>query len=291
MTTTPFAPVTSPAQPPAAVIPGQVDPMAATTPVAPWGVPVPPPVQQPNVTTVVPAQFTQDDIYAAMEKARSEERDKLYAKISGQDQTLAELKAASDAREAAEKAARDEAAAAVRAAEEERMTAAQLVERNRQDFLQQLEERDKTWTSRWEEEKNAREASEATLQKERTYNEVREYAQQQIAANAENIAPQLVNWIQGNTPEEIDQAVARAIQTSNEILAAVQQTQQVQPGFQVQAPQSVSTASGPGNMDSVQQYTQLTKEQINAMSMAEYAKFRPQLLGAAGTQQNKGLYG
>ena len=88
-------------------------------------------IPAPSVNYTMPAQFTSDDI----EKARAEERDKLYSRISRTDQKFKtleeELKSIKDARDAdlaKEREAREAAEAEAKRVLEDEMSARQLIE-------------------------------------------------------------------------------------------------------------------------------------------------------------------
>lgn len=256
----------------------------------------PPPVAQPVVGTPPVQMFTQADLDAERERVRNEEKNKLYGTIEELKQQTATLlednKTRQAAEEEAQRRAQEVAAAATRAAEEQELTALQLVQKRQKEWEDQLALTQQSWETQLQEERQSRLEAQAILDKEREFNGLREYIQSQVQSNQETIAPELVDLIQGNTREEVDASVARLVDKTNQILANLGQVSQQQ-----QNPQAVPVApgvrptGGPANLDPMSQYQQLTPQQIAGMSMAEYAKNRSQLIGAAGSQQNKGLYG
>lgn len=255
--------------------------------------------------------FTADDIA----RVRQEEKDKLYGRIESLTQELqgfkeqvGSLTAAEQRRQAQaeeEKARLEEEA---RRREEEELDAKSLIERRQQEWDQRLNEMNQTWEQRLEQERKEREAAEAIAAREREYNDLRTYIQEQVEANKDKIVPQLIGWIDGSSREQVDAAVARAIETSEQIANDVQQQflagttdpaqqqhQQAVPVPGVPAtPQPPATpgtrvTTGPSN-DPAAFQTQLTPEQIANMPMSEYAKYRQHLVGSA-SQNNRGLYG
>lgn len=264
------------------------------------------PFGNPNPQATPPGQtFTAEDIA----RARSEEKDKLYSRIesltselTGFKEQVGSLTAAEQRRQAqaAEEKARLEEEA--RKAEEADLDAKTLLQRREQDWNSQLTSLNQTWEQKFEEERKQREAAEAVAAREREFNDLRGYIQAQVEANAEKIAPQLIPWVGGNSKEEVDAAVARAVQTTDEIAASLQealpnqqQQQIVVPGQQQVAPQppampGTRVTTGPQS-DPNQQFQQLTAEQIQQMPMSEYAKLRDRLGVSSGSSNNRGLYG
>ena len=117
-------------------------------------------IPAPSVSYTMP-QFTADDI----EKARAEERDKLYGRISRSDQkfkTLEEevksLKEINDANLAREREAREAAEAEAKRVLEDEMSARQLIE-----------SRDKEWQDKFDLLQRQQAEREAILEKERQY--------------------------------------------------------------------------------------------------------------------------
>jgi DNA repair exonuclease SbcCD ATPase subunit len=263
---------------------------------------------QPLVLPTGPV-FTADD----MARARGEEKDKLYGRIDSLTETINTLKeqvggltAEEQRRVAAAAEERQRLEAEARAAEEQDLDAKSLIQRKEQEWRQQLDQTTQTWEQKFAEEQARREAAEALQQREREYNDLKDYTQAQVQANAEKIAPELLPWITGNSKEEIDAAVARAVETTDQITAQFQQAMQVQPPqdpnmVQSQVPgQPVVPAppalpgtrvtGGPVNQDPGAQFQQLSAEDIKNMPMDKYAQLRGQM-GIGGQSQNRGLYG
>lgn len=263
---------------------------------------------QPLVLPTGPV-FTAED----MARARTEEKDKLYGRLESTNQELAALRdqigsltAAEQRREAQLVEEQQRLEAEARAAEEKELDAKSLIQRKEQEWQQQLQQTTQTWEQKFAEEQQRREAAEALQQREREYNDLKDYAQAQVQANAEKIAPELLPWITGNSKEEIDAAIVRAVETTDQITAQFQQAMQVQPPqdpnmVQSQVPgQPVVPAppalpgtrvtGGPVNQDPGAQYQQLTAEDIKNMPMDKYAQLRGQM-GIGGQGQNRGLYG
>lgn len=230
--------------------------------------------------------FTEADIAAA----RKQEKDKLYGEITSlKDQfqaaqkTLQEIQdqKAAELAEVQRKQAEKEAAA--QAKREEEMSAKALLE-------SKLKETNDTWEERFNKLQSERDQERALLAKEKEYNDLVDYRNAQLQANANDIAPQFHGFIQGESREQIDTAIANAKAATqsifDEVAAARQQQQPQQRGV---APTGY-TALGP--IDGAVGQKTYSPDDINKMSMAEYAKFR-QESGLAGrdAQRSAGLFG
>jgi hypothetical protein len=250
--------------------------------------------------------FTEEDVA----RIRAEEKDKVYGRLEAVQSELASFKeqvgsltAAEQRREAQlveeQKRLEEEA----RQKENEELDAKTLLQRREEEWKAEQARLEQQWNERFQTIESEKEQERVLREKEREFNDLKEYAQQQVAANSENIAPQLLQWISGNSRDEIDAAVARAIETTNALVEDMQQTintQQIdpstgQPYQQVVAPPAPPATPGtrvtaaPGS-DPGAQYQTLTAEQIKQMPMDQYAKMRGQL-GIGGQSQNRGLYG
>lgn len=252
-------------------------------------IPAPPAEEAPPVEA--PA-FTQADIDAAKAAARKEEKDKLYATqeaLKAQNKAfetdiraLRERAEAADAAEAEKAAARD---AAKQAKFEEEASAKDL-----------LKAKDAEWAARFdalnaerEAEKQAQEADKALVAKERAFLELRDYTVRRVTEVADTIAPELLDLVTGNTPEEIDASIATLQAKSQAILETVQAAQKAaRAGQRGVSPAGYGTT---GPLDNDPGTKTLTLEELQKMPLAEYAKHRSALLGAAATQRNTGLYG
>lgn len=254
--------------------------------------------------------FTADDL----ERVRQEEKDKLYGRIDTLTSTITSLNeqvgglTAEQQRQKAEaEQERARLAEEARRQEEQGLDAATLVERARNEWQQTLSQKEQEWNSRFEQEAEQRRAAEAVAQREREFGELRDYTLSQVAAHENEIAPQLRQWISGNTKEEVDASIARAIETTNQIAAEMQQALGGQvpgqepanqqfaavPGAQPVPPVVPGTRAtgGPGNSDPAAGFQQqLTAEQIANMPMDQYAKLRGQM-GIGGQSNNRGLFG
>jgi hypothetical protein len=220
--------------------------------------------------------FTKDDI----EKARKEEKDKLYGRLQAMEAEIAETRKEREERLAAEEAARQEAEAAARRAAEEEMSAKELIEA-----------KDREWSEKIARLEAEREEERRVFEMERQFQELERYRVQALAAAEDEIMPELrgPEDIRGNTPEEIDAAIALAKDKTARILANVQAVQQQAR----QAQRGVSVTAPPvGPMENDTNYQTLTADDIRNMDMDTYRQNREKILGALGHQtKNQGLYG
>ncbi|CAB4128901.1 hypothetical protein UFOVP111_103 [uncultured Caudovirales phage] len=224
--------------------------------------------------------FTAEDI----SKARAQEKAKLYPQVEKLQEELAHLKKEREEREAleADRAAKRQAREAQRAAEkkaqeEDEMSFKALLKNKEQEFAAQLEQ-----------ERTEREKAIALLQREREFQELNQYRQQRLEAERENIIPELIDLISGNTQDEIEQSIAglkeRSAKIFENVAAASQQTRKEMVGTRATLP-----ASGPLDNDSEQR--SFSPNDISNMSLADYAKNRAKLLGNNGNNRGQGLFG
>lgn len=254
--------------------------------------------------------FTEEDVA----RIRAEEKDKVYGRLEAVQQELQAFKdqvgsltAAEQRREAQLKEEQDRLEAEARQKEAEELDAKSLLQKREQEWREQQERLEQEWNSRFESIEAEKEQERALREKERQFNDLKDYAQAQVSANEDKIAPQLRNFIGGNSREEIDASIARAIEATEGILAEMQQAlPQTQQAFQqdisqqaapvqqfapAQPPAVPGTRStAPVGQDPAVQFQTLTQEQIANMPMDQYAKLRGQL-GIGGQSQSRGLFG
>lgn len=214
--------------------------------------------------------FTAEDI----QRARQQEKEKLYPRLEKVDQIEAELAQLRAEREEAQRVAREaqEAAEAERRkAEEENMSAKQLIERAREELQQEIRA-----------EREQRERAEAVLAQERQLSALNEYKNGRVRDAESEILPELLGYVAGNSPEEIDASIEAAKQHTASILQGVAQFQQQQRMAMRGASPSGLPPLGP--LETQQETRELSAADIAAMSPAEYARHRGQLLQASSRQ-------
>ena len=248
----------------------------ANLPPAPDGntivVPAPPP---PPPT---PAQgngqtFSIEDI----EKARQQEKDKLYERLNKQEEVLKKLQEEQQARLNAEAEARKAAEAA---AEEER--------KKNLTYEQKLEEMQAEWANRFTTLNNQLEQNAALMEAEARFQELQKFRARRLEEEKDDIMPNLHGWVQGNTEQEIEDAITRAKETTSSILNDVVQAQQNQQWAAQQARQQARgtgvTAPPVGPMENNSGQQSYTADDIRGMTIGDYAKNRERLLEAARNQ-------
>jgi hypothetical protein len=225
-------------------------------------------VGQPQQQPAGQKQPTWEDV----ERARQEEKDKLYGEISS---VKDELKSIREAREAEERTRAEEEARA----EEQARSAAE----GEMDVRELIQQKEREWNERFDQVRTEAERAQALLEQERRFNALQEYKRAQLETHANDIMPHLHGYVEGNTEEEIQASIQRQIETTNAILADVQQAQQAQrasiPGPRVTAPGD----GGPVDQQETATRT-FSADDIAKMTPAEFAKYRDQLLGAAARQ-------
>lgn len=224
-----------------------------------------------------------DAVAEAIQKARAQEKAKLYPQMERLQEELSLLKQKESEREAKE-AERKAARAAREAAAAEAKKAQEEAELETKDLLLKKEQE---WKQQLEQERQEREKAFALLEREREFQELQQYRSQRLEESRNDIIPELIDLISGNTKDEIEQSILGLKERSAKILENVasvsQQSRKEMAGVSITAP-----ASGPLDNDSAQ--ANLSPESIANMSLADYAKNRSKLLGTTN-RGGQGLFG
>jgi len=237
-------------------------------------------VDAPTVTeapTSTPKFYTEDDLA----KVRSQEKSKLYPEIEQLKNEVASLKkekeekAARKAAEEAEKLAKKEAKE--KAKLEEELDAKDLIKLTAKELQEQLE-RERQETQR----------AFALLERERAFAELNSYKQNLIEAERDNVMPQLWKYLQGNTPEELNSSLEDLKAQTASIFEDAMSAQQAQRQSMVGTRATLPPA---GALEVNSENRQFTAEDIAAMPMNEYAKYRSRLLSPAAQGKTSGLLG
>jgi vacuolar-type H+-ATPase subunit I/STV1 len=211
-------------------------------------------------------QFTAADL----EAAREQEKSKLYNRLNTMeeqfDRLASERQAALDAQKAAEQAA-EETRKAKELEEMDLRTRLETMEASTQQRFQQLEEE--------------RQQAEAMLEQERRLSGLIQYRDKQLREYGAQIMPQLLDFVSGNSPEEIDAAIVAMVERTNSIVNDVQAVQNQ--NFSAMRGAGVTAPAG-GPQEAVPQQQTFTAEQIRAMSPQVYAQHQAQLREAAKRQ-------
>ena len=232
-----------------------------------------------TLVTPVKEQVLSDKSYNEedLKKVREQEKSKLYPQIDSLKEELNLLK-----KEREERLAESALRAAEAEAEAKKKVEADM------DVRQLLEAKELEWAQKLEVERSERERAFTLLERERQYAELTEFRTRRLEDERDNIMPELVDLISGNTPEEIEQSITGLRERSSRILesaqSAMQNARKEMTGSRVTAPPS-------GPMDTNMEQQQFTADQIAAMSVTEYAKYRGKLLGKSASDRGKGIFG
>jgi hypothetical protein len=224
--------------------------------------------------------FTAEDLA----KVRAQEKDKVYSTMEKMKEELASLKKEREEREAVEQKRREERVAR----EAERTKKKQEEDEQELSFKELLKKKEDEFNTQLERERTERESAFALLEREREYQELTAYRQQRLEQERENIIPEMIDLIQGNTADEIEASIATLKDKSTRIFESVanasQQTRKEMVGARITAP-----ANGPLDNDS--DSISASPDDLRNMSMADYAKNRQKLLGSTGINRGQGLFG
>jgi hypothetical protein len=224
-----------------------------------------------------------DKVAEAIQKARAQEKAKLYPQVEKLQEELALLRSKEQERELkeAERKAARAAREAESAAERKKQEEAELEVRDL------LAKKEKEWQSQFETERSEREKAFALLEREREFQDLMQFRSQRLEQERESIIPELIDLISGNSRDEIEQSIAGLKERSAKIFDSVAQVAQ-QSRKEMVGTRITSPASGPLDNDSDSRT--YSPNDINNMSMADYAKNRAKLLGSS-KNSGQGLFG
>ena len=243
----------------------------------------------PEIVAALPVQENSSEVgsvYSAddIAKAREQEKAKLYPQMEKMKEELSSLKKARE-EQAAKEAEREQ-----RIAEELVRKEAQKKEEEESElsFKDLLKKKEQEFQSQLEAERLERERAFALLEQERKFQEVMNYRQQRVEQERDNIVPELIDLIDGNSADEVEQSIAMLKEKSARILSSAQQAMQ-NARQQMAGTRITNPAAGPLDNDSEQK--SYSPDSIREMSLADYAKQRAKLLGTAASNRGQGLFG
>ena len=216
------------------------------------------------------AGYTEVDL----QRVREQEKSKLYPQIDSLKEEINLLKKDREAQLA-------EAAAIAKEKEE----AARKLAESEMDVRALLEKKEQEWTAQLEEIRQEGARKDALLERERQYAELTAYRNRRLAEEQDNIMPELVDLISGNSADEIEQSITGLRDRSTKILESAQQAMQ-----SARRDMKGTSTTLPPTMENNSAQQQFTADQIAAMSVTEYAKYRDRLFPGANNQ-NKGIFG
>jgi hypothetical protein len=224
---------------------------------------------------VASSQFTEQKSYTEddLKRVREQEKGKLYDTIESLKGEVNLLAKDREERPAEADRLRKEAEEEARKKAESEMDTREL-----------LSLKEKEWTAQLEEVKNENARSLALVERERQYAALTEFRNRRVQEEQDNIIPELVDLISGNTPEEIEQSITGLRDRSSKILDSASQAMQ-----SARREMTGTRPTLPPTMENNSDQQQFSAEQIAAMSVTEYAKVRERLGMGRGT--DKGIFG
>jgi len=221
--------------------------------------------------------YTEDDLA----RVRGQEKDKLYPQIDKLKEELDAIKREREderSRIEAETAAKEQARVTEeRRKLEEEMGLRELLEKRQQEMQEQLEI-----------ERQEREKAFALLERERKFSEINSYKTKRIEDERDNIIPELIDLVQGDSTSEVEVSIQSLKERSAKILEAAQSAMQA---TRKDMTGTRPTAPPAGPLDINTGTRQFTAEDIQSMGMNEYAKYRQQLLSDRALGREQGLFG
>jgi DNA repair exonuclease SbcCD ATPase subunit len=225
--------------------------------------------------------FTEEDV----ERIRKEEKDKMYSRLEKSEQQLNEFKATVESLAADKKARDEELARQQKAAEaeakrlnDEKLSVQQLMEKQQAEFeLKQQQLREDM------------ELRLAIAAKEQQLLQLKSYIQRRIneEVNATTIIPDLVEYIDGTTEEEVEASIQKAKDKTAAIVQAAMGSVPTGPSIPMGTSPTGTPFSPLDNLSPANR--ELTRSQIEAMSMKEYAAYRDQQ-GISRAGSGRGLF-
>jgi hypothetical protein len=233
-------------------------------------------VDAPTVTTTESKSskfYTEDDLA----KVRSQEKEKLYPQIENLKEELLSIKKEKEEEAARRSAEADAEALRLKEAKESELDAKSYAELKTRELQEQLER-----------ERNERERAFALLEREKTFADLQAYRQELLEQERENIIPELVDLIAGNSREEVQQSVeglkARSAKILDSAQSALQNARKEMKGTSITTPPA-------GPLETNMEHRTLTADEIQSMSMNDYAKYRSRLLSPSAQGKTRGLFG
>jgi len=222
--------------------------------------------------------FSEDEVHSI----RKQEKDKMYKRLEDADGRVKameeQLNTLSAEREKAIKEAEERArkeADILKQREMEELSAKELLSKKEDEFNQKINQVEQEWSQKFSELEKQRQAQDALLEKERYLQQIETYKSRRVQQEQENIIPELIDLISGNSEEEIENSINVLRERSSAIIEAIQRTSQP-----TRPKGSPITAPPTGPLENQQEYQTLSAEDIRNMPMDQYVKMRDRLLQA-----------
>lgn len=241
----------------------------------------------PNVLpTEVPAPpsgpfYTAEDIA----RVRQEEKDKLYSRLNTQGTKLNAL----EEQIKTWQTERDTAAQAETQRQAAEAEAARVAAQAEMSAMERLTQRETEWAAQLDAVRKESEQKFAVLEKDRSLAQLQSYIQRRVREEAENIAPELIDLIDGNTPDEVE-AMVTLLKAKTDLILNNLQVANTQVTANMRGVSSAGYTASDGPLENQLASKTYSPEELRSMPMSEYAKLRNSLLGAA-SQTNGGLFG
>jgi hypothetical protein len=211
--------------------------------------------------------YSQEQVDDMLNKARTQERDKLYPKLQQTDAMADELKALKASQKKLEKLEEDRQAAIEaerKKAEDAKLTAEQLIARREQEM-----------NDRFLQFQQDQEVKVALLQKQNELIALQAYIQRRVNEEQDNIVPELIDFIGGDNEAAVEASIeivkAKSAQIVDNVKQANTRQRSTMPGV---APAAGVNAQGPLDTPGDRQ---LTAQDIQGMSMSEFAQLRQRI--------------
>lgn len=213
-----------------------------------------------------------------VEAIRRQEKDKLYDKISKlQDQVEIFNHEREEQKRLADELAAKEADER-RQREEAEMSAKDLLLKKEDEFEQRINTVQQEWEQKFTSLQQEAEAQKALLDQERRFQELESYKSRRIAEEQDSIMPELLDFIRGNSEDEIESAISAVAARTSAIMENIQQALPQQQRLRG-VPATGSTPSGP--LENMTEQQTMTSADIANMTMEQYAQVRDRLLASA----------
>ena len=223
------------------------------------------------LVTPTEKSYTEGDL----QKVREQEKSKLYPQIDSLKEEVNFLKKRDEEREAETTRAKLESEAEAKRKAESEM-----------DVRTLLETKEKEWEAQLESIRQDAARKDALLERERQYAELTAYRSRRLEEERDNIIPELVDLISGNTHDEVENSITGLRERSAKILESAQKAIQDQ-----RRDMTGTRTTLPPTMENNSDSQSFTADQISAMSVTEYAKHRGKLMGDSANSKNKGIFG
>jgi len=244
------------------------------------GITIHTPIEAPVISTTKGERtWTNDEV----EAIRKQEKDKLYSRIESESSRVKSLEDQLQAIQADRDRTLADHESKIKAEQEklrererEEFSAKDLLTRQQVEWEQRLNTVQNEWEQKLATVEADRQAKEILLEKEREFQAIEAYRQRRMHDEAENIVPQLLDLVAGNSQEEIENSIALLVSKSS---AIINEVTQASPQSRLRGVPSVAPSSGP--MDNYTEQKNFSVDDLRNMSMKEFAENRDRLLAAA----------